>query len=119
MTTSPAASQLSDAQFVAYTRAVLASLEATLDGWLQQDIVDIDAMRSGGLLDMTLPDGSHIVVNTQPPLHEIWLAARSGGFHYRWVDGLWRSTRSDSEFFADLSRCVSEQAGKALEFLPA
>jgi CyaY protein len=117
MTTTPAASPLSDAQFHTLTSALLSGLEATLDRWLQQDTVDIDAMRNGGVLDMTLPDGSHIVVNTQPPLHEIWLAARSGGFHYRWVDGVWRSTRDGGEFFADLSRCVSAQAGQALEFV--
>jgi iron donor protein CyaY len=49
--------------------------------------------RTGGLLELSFPNGSKIIVNTQPPLHEVWLAARGGGFHYRWVDGLARHAR--------------------------
>ena len=92
---------------------MLAAIEATVDRWLQDDVVDIDAQRTGGLLELSFPDGSKIVVNTQPPLHELWLAARVGGFHYRCVDGRWLDTRDGSEFFAALSRCASEQAGQA------
>ena len=85
----------------------------------QQDVVDIDAQRTGGLLELTLPQGSKIVVNTQPPLHELWLAARCGGFHFRYADGQWRDTRDGAEFHAVLSRCASEQAGQPLQFAAA
>ena len=60
--------------------------------------------------------GSKIVVNTQPPLHELWLAARAGGYHFRWVDGAWRDTRDGVEFFSRLSQEASAQAGRALDF---
>ncbi|HEY4068422.1 MAG TPA: iron donor protein CyaY [Burkholderiaceae bacterium] len=100
------------------TSAVLASIEARVDGWLQQDVVDIDTQRTGGLLELSFPNGSKIVVNTQPPLHEIWVAARSGGFHYKFVDGQWRDTRDGRELFEALSACSSEQAAQALRFAP-
>jgi CyaY protein len=110
------ADALSDADYQARARALLGAIETQIDRWLQDDVVDIDGARTGGLLELSLPGGSKIVVNTQPPLQEIWLAARSGGFHYRQVDGRWIDTKSGEEFFVVLSRCASEQAGKALRF---
>ena len=48
-------------------------------------------------------NGSKIIVNSQAPLQEMWIAARAGGFHYKRVGDEWRNTRDDSEFFASLS----------------
>ncbi len=109
---------LTDAEFHALSSRLLASVEATVDQWLQDDVVDIDARRTGGLLELKLPDGSHLILNTQPPLHEIWLAARCGGFHYKYVQGRWVDTRDGREFFDALSACASEQAGLGLRFQP-
>jgi CyaY protein len=106
---------LNDGEYHRLADAVLASVEATVDRWLDQDIVDIDTHRAGGLLELSMPDGSKIVINTQPPLHEIWLAARSGGYHFRHADGRWVD-REGEEFFAKLSACASAQAGRALRF---
>ena len=63
-----------------------------------------------------LPDGSRIIVNRQTPNREIWVAARSGGFHYRWRDGAWRDTRGEREFFAALAEIIDAQAGERVEF---
>jgi len=105
---------LSDSEFHARAHAVLSAIEATLDRWLQEDEIDIDSQRTGGLLELQFPSGSKIVVNTQPPLHELWLAARTGGYHFRLVDGQWIDSRSGGEFFAMLSREISAQAGRSL-----
>jgi len=112
-------SPMTDAEFDASTRAVLSSIEATVDAWLQDDVIDIDSHRTGGLLELAFPDGSKIVVNTQPPLHELWLASRAGGHHFRHQAGRWIDTRDGSEFFAALSREASAQGGRALQFKPA
>ncbi len=108
---------LSDSQYEELSRAAIAAIEATVDRLLQTDVIDIDAQRTGGLLELSFPGGSKIIVNTQPPLHELWLAARGGGFHFKQVGGRWID-RDGQEFFAVLSRCASEQAGQALEFPP-
>lgn len=113
--TSPHSAQ-SDSDYQACVRGVLAAIEAQTDLWLQQDLVDIDSARTGGLLELTLPDGSKLIVNAQPPLHELWLAARRGGFHFRLVDGRWLDTKSGAEFWTLLSACASEQAGQPLSF---
>jgi CyaY protein len=93
----------------------LSGIEATVDRWLQQDVIDIDTARTGGLLELVFPNGSKIVINTQPPLHEVWMAARRGGYHYKYVEGRWLD-RDGREFFESLSACASEQAGLPLHF---
>jgi CyaY protein len=112
------AARLTDAQFHACAHETLAAIEAVLDRWLQDDVIDIDSQRTGGLLELLFPTGSKIVVNTQPPLHELWLAARTGGYHFRWADGRWVDGRDGGEFFAVLSREISAQAGQALTLAP-
>ena len=111
-------SGLSDAQYQALTGGLLASIEAAADRWLQDDVIDVDTQRTGGLLELSFPNGSKIVVNTQPPLHEVWLAARAGGFHFRHEAGRWLDTRDGLEFFEALSRHASAQGGMALRFDP-
>lgn len=109
---------LTDAEFHHRAGAVLSSIETAVDDWLQSDVVDIDAHRTGGLLELSLPNGSKLVINTQPPLHELWLAARAGGYHFKHVQGRWLDTREGHEFFALLSTCASEQSGLTLTFSP-
>jgi CyaY protein len=109
------ASSLSDSDYHRLAEAVLASVEATVDRWLDEDVIDIDTHRTGGLLELLMPDGSRLVLNTQPPLQEIWLAAKSGGFHFRYAEGRWVD-REGEEFFAKLSACASAQSGQALRF---
>ena len=116
MTTDSMITPLTDMEFRAKAGAVLSHIEVTLDRWLQQDVIDIDASRTGGLLEMSSPNGSKIVVNTQPPLQELWLAARSGGYHFKHADGRWLDTRGGLEFYSALSACTSEQAGVGLSF---
>ena len=107
---------LKDADYQRLSGDLLRSVEATADRLLEDDVIDIDTQRTGGLLELSFPGGSKIVVNTQPPLHEVWLAAKAGGFHYRHLDGAWRDTRDGSEFIEALNRHASAQGGKPLQF---
>ena len=118
MPAAPHPAPLTDAEYHMKAAAVLASVEASIDARLQDDLVDIDTNRTGGLLELSFENGSKIVLNTQPPLQELWMAARSGGFHYRYVAGHWVDTRSGGDLFDAMSACASEQAGKALRFAP-
>jgi CyaY protein len=112
------ASALSDGEYQRLTDQLLASLEATVDRWLQEDVIDIDSQRTGGLLELAFPNGSKLIINTQPPLQEVWLAARAGGFHFRHDAGRWIDTRNGGEFHDLLSRNASAQGGLPLQFLP-
>lgn len=108
---------LSDAEYDRRARQVFAAVEETVDRFLQEDVIDIDASRTGGLMELQFPDGGTIVLNTQPPLHELWLAAPSGGFHFKAVAGRWVDSRNGLDLFDVLSVCASEQGAKELRFV--
>lgn len=108
---------LSDVQFLREAEFVLARIESQVDRWLDDDLIDIDSQRTGGLLELSLPGGTKIVINTQPPLKELWLAARAGGHHFKFGNGRWLDTRSGVEFFESLSTHLSSQTGQRLNLL--
>lgn len=109
-------SVLSDAEYRERASALLARIETTCDRWLEEDVIDIDTHRTGGLLELVFPDASKIVINTQPPLHEMWVAAKAGGFHYQWDGQHWRDTRDGHELLLMLSRLAGAHGGRALQF---
>ena len=76
--------------------------------------VDIDYDSAGGILTLEFANGSQIIVNKQAPLKQIWVAARSGGYHFDYDEGddCWRLQGKSDELFAALSRYCSEQAGE-------
>ena len=114
---SPSVATLSDVQYHEAVQAALSRIERTVDRWLEDDVIDIDGARTGNMLTLSLPDRSQLIVNAQPPLQELWLAARRGGFHFKMdAAGAWRDSRSGQEFFALLSECASEQSRVALQF---
>ena len=116
MTSKPSPQPLSNSDYASKTAAVLSGVESTIDRWLENDVIDIDTNRTGGMLELIFPDDSKIVLNTQPPLQELWLAARAGGFHFRWMGDCWRDTRDQREFSEALSALASQQAGQPLKF---
>lgn len=116
MSDAATSSGLTDVQYDQIIRETLSRIETTVDRWLEEDVADIDTARTGGMLTLTLPNRSQLIINAQPPLHELWLAAKRGGFHFKWVGNQWVDTRSAEEFFALLSACASEQFGGALRF---
>ena len=86
---------------------------------LEESGVDADTeLKEGGVLEIEFEDGSRMVVNRHGAAREIWVAARSGGFHFRWDGSVWRDTRDGSELFAALSRLVSAQSGQPVLLRP-
>jgi CyaY protein len=111
---------LTDATFYAVAEKTLRSIEASLEEAFQETDLDLDIARQGGnVVNIQFADKSVIVVNTQPPLQEIWVAAKEGGFHYRWAgtlaEPLWLDTKTGAELFDELSRLASQQAKTPLK----
>ena len=77
---------------------------------------DIDAELNGGILTLTFANTSKVIVNRQTPMREIWIAAKSGGFHFKFDGAAWRDTRSHEQMEALLSRVVSEQSENVFTF---
>jgi CyaY protein len=101
---------MGDQAFLALAEQALDRIEDALDA----SGVDVDVGRSGAVLTIEFDDGSKIIVNLQSPMRELWVATRSGGYHFREDAGRWLGTRGEGELFACLSRWVSEQGGQAV-----
>jgi CyaY protein len=97
---------MTESEFHRAVDAALARIESAVEG---EETLDVDL--EAGILTITCPDATRIIVNRQTPNREIWVAARSGGFHFAWRDGDWRDTRSREELFASLARVIESQAG--------
>jgi CyaY protein len=107
---------MTDLEYMDQAEALLARIEACCDRINEQTDADIDNQRVGGMVTITFANGSQIIVNLQKPLQEVWMAARAGGFHYKFDGQRWLDTKGGGEFFANLSRYASEQAGQPLTF---
>ena len=81
---------------------------------VEESGADCDCEPKGsGVLELEFADGSRIVVNRHSAARQIWVAARSGGYHFRWNGSDWVDTREGGELLAALSKLVSEQSGGA------
>ena len=100
---------MDEREFETRAAQALAALEQALEA------AELDAdfeRKEGGILEIEFEDGSKIIVNRHSAAREIWVAARSGGFHFRWDGTAWRDTRDGAELFAALSKLVSQQSGR-------
>jgi CyaY protein len=102
---------MDDKEFNALADKVLTRIEAALDA--SDAAIDFE-LASGGVLEIEFADGSKIVVNRHGAAREIWVAARAGGFHFRWNGECWRDTRDGSELLEKLAALASGQAGEAV-----
>jgi CyaY protein len=107
---------MTDLEFMDQAERLLSGIEQSCDRLNDDTDADVDNQRVGGMVTLTFPNRSQIVVNLQKPLHEVWLAARCGGFHYRFDGAQWIDTKGQGEFWDSLSRYASEQAGLPLRF---
>jgi CyaY protein len=107
---------MTDLEYLDRAEAVLQAIELACDRINDDTDADIDNQRVGGMITLVFRNGSQIVINLQKPLHEIWMAARSGGYHYTFDGQHWMDTKGAGEFFAHLTREASLQAGQALRF---
>jgi len=108
---------MTDQEYLEKAEAALARIELSCDRLNETTDTDLDNQRVGGMITLTFANRSQIVINLQKPLHEIWLAARRGGFHFRYADaGQWVCTKTGAELFGLLGDTASEQAGEPLAF---
>ncbi len=101
---------MNESEFLTLAEQALDAVERAVEACA----VDIEIERTGNVLTLELEDRSKIVVNSQAAMHQIWVAAKSGGFHFAQLEGQWRDTRDGTELFAALSRIVSAQAHTAV-----
>jgi CyaY protein len=103
---------MTESEFLALAEATLATIEAALEQAAQGSELDVECSRSGNVLEIEcVNNGTKIIVNSQAPMQEMWVAAKSGGFHYKRQGAQWINTRDGTELFGALSGMVSAQSG--------
>ncbi len=107
--------EMTDIEFEHLAEQALTAIERALEA--SGADVDID-IKEGGVLELEFPDRSRIVVNRHAAAREIWVAAKGGGYHFRWANGRWCDTRDGGELFASLSRQVTAQWGSPVILSP-
>ena len=98
---------MDESAFHAHVDGVFAAIEAALDSTES----DIDSEISGGILTLEFENHSKVIINRQTFNREIWVAAKSGGFHFRFDGAEWRDTRSGESLQSLLARVIAEQSG--------
>lgn len=101
---------MSESEFQELAEATLAAIERAVD----ETDVDIEVSRAGNVLTLELGNGSKVVINSQAPMQQMWVAGKSGAFHYARSGDRWIDTRDGNELFAALSRLISAQGGEAV-----
>ena len=101
---------MSENEFLQMADQCLQQVQEQFETAFEQDELDVDCKRSGNVLEIEfVGNGSKIIVNSQAPMQEMWVAARTGGFHYKHDGHVWRNTRDQTELFATLERLALEQ----------
>lgn len=99
---------MTESEFLGMADTCLQQVQEMFEQAFENEVWDVDCKRSGNVLEIEfVENGSKIIVNSQAPMQEMWVAARSGGFHYKYEADAWRNTRDGSELFATL-RAIAE-----------
>jgi CyaY protein len=103
---------MTESEFLVLADNTLNQIEAALDRLADMSELDVECCRSGNLLEVEFGrNASKIIINAQAAMQELWVAAKSGGFHFRHTGGHWINTRDGTELIAALSQMVSTQSG--------
>jgi CyaY protein len=107
---------MNESEFERIADLAIAALERAFEA--QAPDADVQA-KGSGMLEIEFEDGSKMVINRHGAAREIWVAARSGGFHFRFDGSAWRDTRNGTELFAAVSALATQQAGASIRLDPA
>jgi len=103
---------MTESEFLSLADTCLQQAQDMFEQAFESDVWDVDCKRSGNVLEIEfVENGSKIIVNSQAPMQEMWVAARAGGFHYKYDGEHWLNTRDNSELFATLRSSAEAQNG--------
>lgn len=105
---------LSEARFHDLVDATQQALEDLFD----ESDLDLDMENSAGVLTIRFENGNQLIFSRQEPLRQLWLADRSGGFHFDHDEenGKWTCEKTGELLGEMLERIVWERAGVKLDF---
>jgi CyaY protein len=107
---------MTETEFDERISAILDIIETQADEWYDKLDVDVDAKREANVLNLLFDNKVPVVINSQAPMQELWVAAPSGGFHYRFDGQHWKDTRGGLDLHEALSQIFSDATGHAITF---
>lgn len=103
---------MNDSQYHQLVDDLLISLEEMLD-----DVeADIDYESASSILTLIFVNGTKIIINKQPPLHQLWVATKFNGHHFNYQEGLWIDERTGAEFWQFMNEAATKQAEVPVSF---
>lgn len=98
---------------------LLDDLYTSIEDQLDASELDVDIDNNGNLLTIELEDGSQLILSRQEPLHQLWLAARSGGYHFNYdqQQDLWLCDNSGDSLQQILSQQLSQHSDSTITLL--
>ena len=103
---------MNDTEYHQMVDDIFIELEAALDNVE----ADLDYESAGGILTIIFPDTTKIILNKQPPLHQIWVATKFNGHHFNLQGEQWIDERSGAEFWSFMDQAATKQAGQSVRF---
>lgn len=102
---------MTESEFEDRVSRILDAIEAQSDDWFDRLDVDVDSKREANVLNLLFDNKIPVVINSQAPMQEIWVAAPSGGFHYRFDGTHWIDTRGGPDLEVALTAIFSQATG--------
>jgi CyaY protein len=106
---------MTETEFDERIGTILDTIEAHADNWFEKLDVDVDTKREANVLNLLFDNNVPVVINSQAPMQELWVAAPSGGFHYRFDGHHWKDTRGGPDLHDALSQIFSDATGHVVE----
>ena len=104
---------MTESEFLQHSDGLFAYIEDQID----EQGLDFDCQRSGNVLTIEADDGTQIIVNRHMPNQELWIAAKSGGYHFAEQNGKWLATRDGRDFYDVLNEALSTASGEEVEII--
>ncbi|GAA0474633.1 MULTISPECIES: iron donor protein CyaY [Tatumella] len=105
---------MNDSEFHQLADQLLLAVEERLDA--HEGDADIDYETHGSVMTLSFDNGTKIVINRQEPLHQVWLATKTGGYHFSYQSPIWVCDRTGSDFWHLLAEACSLQSGEKFSF---
>ncbi|ASY39941.1 iron donor protein CyaY [Taylorella equigenitalis] len=105
---------MTESEFLILANNYLTSIETLAEKWIDADI-DVDCTRQGNVLTLDF-NGQQVVLNIQTPMKELWLASKSGAYHYTFDGSTWINTRAGKpDLNSELTQVCSSLSGEHLK----
>lgn len=107
---------MNDSEYAQLVEQTLTAIEQAVEQAIDQSDASLDFENTGGVLTIFCEDSNtQVIVSRQAPMQQIWVAAKSGGYHCGREGEAWYCTTTQEPLPALLSRVCSEQSHEAVE----